>query len=141
MKKGKRKMEKKSMNKVAKAGAIVSIIGSAFMVIFAIVLVTAGGFLSAIGSNVLLGLGIVCLILGVANIVFSSLALAGHNNFRIAGGITAIVSIFLGWAVYVFPAILLLVGGILLLCGKTTTSTKKTEETVEIQAIQPEIQA
>ncbi len=129
------------MNKVGKSGAIITIIGSAFMVIFAFVLIFFGGFLSVINARVLLGIGIACLILGIANIVLSSLALAGYKGCSIAAGITAIVSIFLGWAVYIFPAIFLLIGGILLFCNKTNSSNKTHEKTIEIKAVQPEMQS
>lgn len=128
------------MNKVGKSGAIVTIIGSAFMVIFAIILVTIGGFLGALGHNFILGVGFTCLVLGIINIVLASLALAGHKGCKIAAGITAIISIFLGWAVYIFPTILLLIGGILLLCGKTVSKSKTYEETNEIKAVQPKMQ-
>lgn len=129
------------MNKVGKSGAIITIIASAFMIIFAFVLIFLGGFLAAMNHSAILGIGIACLTLGVANIILSSLALAGRKGCNIAAGVTVILSVFLGWAVYVFPAILLLISGILLFCGKTNSISKTREENVEIKTVQPEMQA
>lgn len=109
------------MNNVGKSGAIVTIVGSAIMTLI--------GFLMLIGtSNIktvahrnnttLVLLSIVVLGFGIANIVLSALCLKSKkDSLRLVTGIIAIVSLLFAWIALFFPAIIILVGGILLLCG------------------------
>lgn len=107
------------MNNLGKAGAILVIIGGAIMSIGGIILLSAAASpLLLVTGPVFIILAIIILLLGVANIVLASLSLAGKDNFIIATGIVAIISILIGWVAYVIPTILCLVGGILLFCGK-----------------------
>lgn len=136
------------MNKLEKSGAILIIIGSAFMLLFSIIGIFTGGILASAINNVnsisqqvinitVVILAIISFGFSIVNIVLASLVLSGRKNLIIITGILAIVSLLFGWFAYIIPIILLLVGAILLFCSNS--SKPKTHETiVEIKAVRPE---
>ncbi len=139
------------MNKLGKSGAILIIIGSAFMLLFSIVGIFTGGILASALADInsvsqkvinttIIILAIVALGFSIVNIVLASLVLSGRKNLVITTGVLGLVSLLFGWFAYIIPVILLLIGAILLFCS--TSSKNKTHETVvEIKTVQPEVNA
>lgn len=139
------------MNKLGKSGAILVIIGSAFMLILSLVAIFAGSLLTtgiitgdkdtkSVAAIVVLILGIFALGFSIVNIVLASLVLSGRKNLLIVTGVLALVSLLFGWIAYIIPAILLLIGAILLFCGNSS-KTEDHKTVVEIKTVQPEANA
>lgn len=108
------------MNNLGKAGAILSIIGSAIMCIWSLIVFSSAGLLSFIpifGSAIII-LGVIVFAIAVINIVLSSLALAGKENLVVVAGVFSVVSVLFAWIAWIFPAIVFIIGAVFLFCGK-----------------------
>lgn len=107
------------MDKLAKAGSILVIIASALMVILSLFVIFIGGFaFLAVGVWLITILAVIIFAFTVVNIVLASLVLAGRHDLIIPAGIIAVLSVVVAWVAWGLPAILFLVGGILLFCHK-----------------------
>lgn len=139
------------MNKLGKSGAILMIIGSAFMLLFSIAAIFTGGILASaltdinsisqkVVNTTIIILAIVAFGFGIVNIILASLVLSGNKNLVITTGVLGLVSLLFGWFTYIIPAVLLLVGAILLFCS-TSSKNKSRETVVEIKTVQSEVNA
>ncbi|AOG60827.1 hypothetical protein SHELI_v1c08780 [Spiroplasma helicoides] len=112
------------MNGLARGGIIVGIVGSAitmFSVLVQVIIYTVlYKFLNVnYDKTTVIAVSVVAFIVAITIIILGSITLTKKTEaLRISFGIVCLVAVFIAWFAYYFPAIFLLLGGILTLCGK-----------------------
>ncbi|WP_368487015.1 hypothetical protein [Spiroplasma sp. DGKH1] len=107
------------LNGLGLGGIIIILVGSGLCILGSIIILFAGLSTFNIAGQIILFFVIMSLILLTLAIIFGALAITKNNNgLRITCAVLAIVAIAFAWINWGVPVLLLLVGGILTLCGR-----------------------
>ncbi|AKX34665.1 hypothetical protein SLITO_v1c10540 [Spiroplasma litorale] len=114
------------MNKLAKGGIITSLVGAGVCFIIGLVGLIVGlndnRLVFSIGESMVILIGTLLMIGPIIFIILASLSLIKKTNrYRLTCGIVSTIFTILGGFAFFIPSTLFLVGGILTLCGETTT--------------------
>ena len=107
------------LNGLGLGGIIIILVGSGLCILGSLVILFDSLSTFKLEGQIILFFAIMSLILITSAIIFGALAITKKNNdLRIACAVLAIVAIAFSWINWGVPVLLLLVGGILTLCGR-----------------------